>query len=92
MRQITPFGDRLAASASEWFSVIGRIGLDVKPPSGLQQIAALNQLFEISSRNAAGFQVTRAQHSQLARELQHLFLMVFGHGVNYYIMYADSNK
>ena len=54
-------------------------GLDVKPPSGLQQIAALNQLFEISSRNAAGFQVTRAQHSQLARELQHFFLMVLGH-------------
>ena len=57
------------------------IGLDIKSPAGLKQIAALNQLFEISSRNAAGFQVTRAQHSQLARELQHLFLMVFGHGV-----------
>ena len=52
----------------------------VKPPSGLEQFAALDQLAQIHPGNANGLQITRTQHSQLARVVEDSFMVVLGHG------------
>ena len=55
------------------------VGVDVKSPSGFQQLAPLDKLLKIDSRNARGREVARAQQSSLFRQFQQFVFVVLWH-------------
>ena len=58
---------------------LGQAGVDLKPPSGFQQLTPPDELLEIDSRNASGLKVSWAQQPSLFCEFQQRVYVVFWH-------------